>query len=102
MLSLVYLLGSNPVLYFVFYFLIFWNRNFKCVRQNACAVDADLWGIITLVGFSPFNLKVAAVFKMKVAYLQAFKFNLTSHCLKTLPYKLADDHDIAYISGDVN
>jgi len=39
---------------------------------------------------------------MKVAYLQAFKFNLTSHCLKTLPYKLADDHDIAYISGDVN
>ena len=92
MLSLAYLLGSNPVLYFVFYFLILWNWNFKCVRQNACAVDPDLWSIITLVGFSSLSLKVAAVSQMKVAYLLAFKFNLTSRGLKTLPNKLADEN----------
>jgi len=41
MTSLVYLLGSNPVFYFV-YFLTLGNRNFKCVRQNAYAVYADV------------------------------------------------------------
>jgi len=42
MTSLVYLLGSNPVFYFVVYFLTLGNRNFKCVRQNAYAVYADV------------------------------------------------------------
>jgi len=31
---------------------------------------------------------------MKVAYLPAFKFNLTSRGVNTLPNKLADDHDL--------
>jgi len=88
MTSLIYLLGPNPVLYFVVYFLTLWNRNFKCVTQNACAVYAEVWGI-KLAGFSSLSLKVAVVYKMKVAYLSAFKFNLTSCGLKMLSNKPA-------------
>jgi len=54
--------------------------------------DADLWGIITLTGFSSFNLKVAAVYKIKVAYLLAVKVNLMSRGLKTIPNKLVDEN----------
>ena len=40
-----------------------------------------------------FNIRVDAVFEMKVAYLPAFKFNLTSHGLKTSWLMKTDDHD---------
>ena len=92
MTSLVYLLGSNPVwvliccLLFNLYEIEIstWNLKFKCVRQNACAVDVDLWGI-TLSSFSCFNLKVAAVSKMK-SCVKAMRSS--NHSMKLTQFKL--------------